>query len=57
MFTAEEKRVLRSMEMYWQEVRQRDDKSPLRNEVHQVISVIGPSRLLRCVEIALDCDE
>ena len=50
----QERKTLASMSIYWQEVRRRDDQSPLRGEVDQVYRMLGPSRLLACVEAAIE---
>ncbi len=50
----QELNALASMAIYWQEVRKRDDQSPLIHEMHQVCNVLGPSRLLACVELAVE---
>lgn len=45
---------IRSMSLYWQEVRRRDDTSPLRDEANQVLSMLGVDGLLRVVEFCTD---
>lgn len=49
----EERATLRSMSLYWREVRQREDTSPLEHEMQQVYRMLG-LRLLRIVEKYLE---
>ena len=52
--SAEEKETLLSMARYWNEVRGRDDQSPLEFEVQQAVGTIGPSRVLALVQNAAE---
>lgn len=49
LLTEDETRTIRSMNLYWEEVMERDDTSPLSHEVQQVFSMLGPIRFLRIV--------
>jgi len=52
-FTNDEIKALKSMSLYWKEVRGREDQSPLEHEADKVYQILGASRLLACVEIAV----
>lgn len=56
MLTEEEIKVLKSMSLYWDEVFGREDKSPLAHEVYQVVSVIGPLKLLKIIQKEINND-
>jgi hypothetical protein len=58
ILTEKEKQALRSMAVYWDEVRTRTDKSPLDQEARQVFNMIG-TRLLGIIKeyIADDSDK
>lgn len=53
-FTNDEIRTLKSMAKYWAEVRKRDDQSPLIHEAGQVFRILGASRILACVQNAVE---
>lgn len=52
LFSENEYKQLKSMANYWNEVKRRDDQSPLVGEVGAVYQMIG-TRILDCVQIAL----
>ena len=52
MLTDDERRQIKSMSLYWHELRQRQDASPIHHEVQAVVRLLGPWRLLDAVEIA-----
>ena len=58
ILTEKERQALRSMAVYWDEVSQRADKSPLDQEARQVFNMIG-TRLLGIIKehISNDSDK
>jgi len=53
ILTDKERATLKSMSLYWEEVRQREDTSPLEHEIQQVYRMLG-LRLLDIVEEYID---
>ena len=49
ILTEDERRALKSMSLYWKEVRGRDDQTPLQPEALRVNNILG-IRVLRLVE-------
>jgi hypothetical protein len=45
---------IRSMALYWREVRNREDQSPLAQEARQVIALLGAGGVLRAAEFCAD---
>ena len=56
-FSDEHASAFREMSLYWKEVRQRDDTSPLMHEARTVAAMLRPDELLRAVEFCLDAAE
>ena len=52
-FTTEQIKELESMGKYWDEVRQRQDHTPLIQETAQVFRMLGASKVLACVQNAV----
>ena len=53
ILTDKEVNAILSMAIYWKEVRNRDDTSPLFHETQQIISMLG----IRLLSIVEDCAE
>ena len=53
ILTEEEMRGFKSMSRYWQEVRARDDQSPLFEEASMIIDILGV-RVLDLVEAYIE---
>jgi len=49
ILTEDERQALKSMALYWKEVRGRDNQSPLHEEAHRVSKILG-IRILDIVE-------
>lgn len=56
ILTEDERRALKSMALYWKEVRSRDDQTPLYREVVQVTDILG-MRILDIVEEYIEATE
>lgn len=54
MLSDEQIQVLKSMSLYWKEVMNRDDKSPLEHEAYQLVKTIGSEQLLKIVIAYID---
>ena len=52
--TPEQCATIRSMSLYWKEVRQRADSSPLQHEAFSVLNLLTADGLLRLAEFAAD---
>lgn len=57
VLTKEEVQTLKSMSLYWGEVRKREDYRPLTEEVVRVYEILGPSRILQMVEFYLSSNQ
>lgn len=53
-FTDEQAEGIRSMAVYWREVRGRDDQSPLHEEAQRVLMILGVNGVLSAVEFCAD---
>ena len=56
ILSEDERRALKSMALYWKEVRSRDDQTPLYGEVVQVTDILG-MRILDIVEEYIEATE
>ena len=50
ILTEQQNELLRGMSLYWDDVFERVDQTPLIEEVEQVVRVLGPIKLLKIIQ-------